>query len=177
MDQPRHYLWLYRRLNVWNDYKIWLIMCSLTNELKLNQGLCWENICFLPHNHLFKKIYINIIILTRPWFQRRELKKNKQNPPHSFRGIPVFKVSSDTLFILTHLWVFIIITHPLCLSSSSEWIIEMHVLFAIDYIHNLLKAFCSDVGRPPKTFESETLWACSQPNKGNRLLCRMQVYE
>lgn len=124
-----------------------------------------------------KKKSINIIILTRSWFERGELKKTNKKNPHSFHGITVLKVSNDTLFILTHLWVFIIITHPLCLSSSSEWIIEMHVLFAIDYIHNLLKAFCSDVGRPPRTFESETLWACSQPNKGNRLLRRMQVYE
>lgn len=67
-------------------------------------------------------------------------------------GILVFQVSIDNVFILTHLWVFILITHPF-----SKWIIEMHVLFAIDHIHNPLKAFCSDVGRPPGTFESETL--------------------
>lgn len=52
-------------------------------------------------------------------------------------------MSINTLFILTCLWVFIIIILPFYPSTRSEWVIEMHILFAIDYIHNLLKAFCS----------------------------------
>lgn len=173
MNKLRHSLWLYRRLNVLNDYKISLIMCFLTNELKLHQRFAVKIFSFYLVIIFFRNI--NIIILTRPWFQRGELKINIKKAI-AYTESPFLK-SALILFILTHLWVFIIITHPLSLSARSEWIIEMHVLFAIDYIHNLLKAFCSDVGRPPKTFESETLWACSQPNKDNRLLCRMQVYE
>lgn len=82
------------------------------------------------------------LIGARTVFFRVWIKSWDQTPAAVQFRESLFQINIDAMFILTHPRAFIIITHPFSLPIQSEWFIEMHILLAIDYIRNLLKAFC-----------------------------------
>lgn len=101
----------------------------------------WKSIYWLEFNFTslttISSTGINLFVLLC-WIKRW----NEINIPWWYRE-SLFLISIDALFIPRHECAFISVTHPFPLPIQSQWFIEMHILFAIDYIHNLLKAFCS----------------------------------
>lgn len=86
-------------------------------------------------------------------------------------GNPLRKLASSLcLFKAAFFFFFFNITHPFPLSLQSEWFIEMHILFAIDYIHDLLRAFCSAsvMSAGLQTALNWKHFECSELDKGNR---------
>lgn len=111
----------------------------------LQKPKCTSLSCLHSVPFLFKKKHL--ICFTSVSFSKHKLFYFFELDPGSKaedRDSPLFfQISIDVLFILTLRCVFISRSRPSPLPFQPEWFIEMHILFAIDYIHDLLKAFCS----------------------------------
>lgn len=151
---------------------MWLIMWSLTNEVN-----CVK--CCVLKRFIFYLIIISfrneLLILTWHGFQMGELKKKPE-----LMGNPRF-LNEHWYFVYSYLSLGFYYNNPSLFSLHQVWMTHWNAHLVCNWLHSQSAEsflFCPcDVGRPPRTFESETLWACSQPNKGNRLPRCMQVYE